>query len=192
MRVIYLMSKSFIFINIYYKRLILLFSIILLGCLQNISAKESLSNVLDTIPTKVGEGRLKVYLWAIYDAELFSTNGHYKADQPHLLKLTYLRDISTDQFANRAIKEMKKQGLKDNNKLKKWYELLMGILPNVKKGDSISVATNGIDSLTFWLNDDWFSSLKDEEFKDAFLNIWLSDKASFIRLRNKLTNTNEP
>ena len=42
----------------------------------------------------LGEGRLRVLFWEIYDASLYATNGVYDPEKPFALSLTYLRGFS--------------------------------------------------------------------------------------------------
>ena len=52
----------------------------------------------------VGEARLRVLLWEVYDSALYTPSGRWLGAGPYQLSLTYLRDIPVEQL----IKETRK------------------------------------------------------------------------------------
>ena len=67
------------------------------------SSRESLSLSTASWPL-VGEARLKVLLWKVYDSALYTPSGRWLGAGPYQLSLTYLRDIPVEQL----IKETRK------------------------------------------------------------------------------------
>ena len=58
----------------------------------------------------LGESRLSVFFWDIYDARLYVQGKTYDPDKPFALSLTYLRDFSGSDIAERSIEEIRQQG----------------------------------------------------------------------------------
>ena len=86
---------------------------------------------------KVGEGRLTVMVWDVYDASLYAPKGEWEEDKPFALKLTYLRDIKGKKIADRTIEEIRKQGFDDEVKLADWHAQLIRIFPDVNEDTSL-------------------------------------------------------
>ena len=68
----------------------------------------------------LGESRLSVLFWDIYDARLYVQDRTYHPDQPFALSLTYLRDFSGPDIAQQSIKEIRQQGFGDESVLDSW------------------------------------------------------------------------
>ena len=135
---------------------------------------------------KVGEGRLSFLLWSIYDAALYAPKGEWHPESPFALKLTYLRDISGKDIADRSIEEIRDQGFTDELKLADWHAQLLKILPNVKKQSSLTgVSTDGAHTI-FHSGDQLLGKIMDAEFTQYFFNIWLGENSSEPELRQQL------
>ena len=71
----------------------------------------------DTLPEimptakKVGEARFKVFLFKIYDAELFAQDGRFDRKGLYALRLNYLLDAKKDRIISSTVKEMKRQNV---------------------------------------------------------------------------------
>jgi hypothetical protein len=61
----------------------------------------------------LGESRLSVLFWDIYDAGLYVTDGIYDPNKPFALALSYLRPFSGSDIAERSIEEIRNQGSDD-------------------------------------------------------------------------------
>ena len=55
-------------------------------------ASSDLALATDVWPL-VGEARLKVFIWKVYDSALFTPSGRWQGGAPYQLSLHYLRDI---------------------------------------------------------------------------------------------------
>ena len=56
------------------------------------ASSDELALATDVWPL-VGEARLKVLIWEVYDSALFTPSGHWQGDAPYRLSLHYLRNI---------------------------------------------------------------------------------------------------
>ncbi len=140
---------------------------------------------------KLGSGRLSVLLWDVYDATLYTSGTHFNSERPFALKLNYLLDLKGVDIAERAVDEMRKQGLNDNGVLNQWSEQMKTIFPDVKEGDSLTGIRNSQGHALFYFNEKYVGSIKDTRFANHFFDIWLGKKTSEPELRNKLLGTNE-
>ncbi len=133
----------------------------------------------------VGEARLSVLWFDVYDASLLSNSGRYNpSSEPLLLKLSYLRDISRE----RLIKETQKQ-LRDQlpeARLASALEGLRAIWPDIEKGDRLAfwLAPNGAGG--FYHNGRFLGEMADEQFNRAFIGIWLAEDSQYPKLAQAL------
>jgi hypothetical protein len=134
----------------------------------------------------VGQSRLTVLLWDIYDASLYAKNGIYHPEKPFALSLRYLRDFEGKDIAERSIQEIKAKGLSDLSTFDTWRKSLLKLFPDVSEGDEI-IGVYGPDKRSlFYLNGNMFGSIDDVELGRLFFDIWLGDDTSEPRLRREL------
>ncbi|MBV1788169.1 chalcone isomerase family protein [Marinobacterium sp. D7] len=136
----------------------------------------------------VGEARLSVLLWEIYDAQLFTPDGRYRGiNAPMLLRIHYLRAMERDDLIDATRDELQQiapelPALVSAQNL----ERLSRIWPDkIRPGDSLSfelTATGG----TFHFNEQPIGRIDDTRFARAFMAIWLADNSSYPRLSRRL------
>ena len=134
----------------------------------------------------VGEARLKVLFWNVYDAKLYAKGGVWKADEPFALSLKYLRDLDGEDIAKRSIEEMRKQDFDDEEAMTRWYDMLVKIIPNVSDTSTIVGIQNADKSTILYHNDDLLGEIPEPLFTQWFFNIWLGEKTSEQKIRRKL------
>lgn len=134
----------------------------------------------------VGEGRLSVFIFDVYDATLWAPQGDFTEQGPFALKLSYLRDIKGRKIAERSIEEMKNIGMQDQEKLERWYQEMLRIFPDVQQGTSLTGVYTDEGHTIFYWNSDKIGVVEDEEFGKYFFDIWLSRETSAPDLRKKL------
>ena len=80
----------------------------------------------EIMPTakKVGEARFKVFLFKIYDAELFAPDGRFDRKSPYALRLNYLLDAKKDRIISSTVKEMKRQKAASSKVIEGWVPLM--------------------------------------------------------------------
>ena len=163
----------------------LLVSIILLAASATASAADYVRNYVPDMDV-VGEGRLTYLFWDVYDATLRAPGGQWQQNAPFALSLSYLRDISGEDIADRSAEEMRNIGVDDEVKIARWHSQMRDIFPNVTEGDTLTgIYTQGRDSV-FYLNGQAIGRIQDPEFGRAFFDIWLSQETSSPDLRSKL------
>lgn len=137
-------------------------------------------------PKPVGEARLEVLFWDVYDATLIAPDGKFDPQTPFALSLTYLREFDGDDIASRSVDEMRKQGMKDEVKLAMWFEQMQQVFPNVDEGQTLTGIVDENQYSHFYFNDNKVGVIEDPEFTTWFFNIWLSEQTSEPKMREKL------
>lgn len=134
---------------------------------------------------KVGETRLSVYFWDVYDAILYSPSGTYQKDQRQALLLSYLRDIEAEDLIETTGEEWQKLEL-DSARHDEWLKKLGSIWPDIKEGDCLLLVEGKDGSAMFYQGDKLLGTIDDKEFTDQFLAIWLSENSRFQSERKEL------
>lgn len=134
----------------------------------------------------IGKGEYYWGFWTVYDAELMSQDGNYDSQKPFALKLTYHMDLDGDKIAERSAKEMRAQNAASEIQLANWQQQMQEIFPDVKEGDFITGINDEDGNAVFLYNGNEVGKIEDAEFAKTFFDIWLSEKTSEPKLRNKL------
>ena len=71
-------------------------------------------------------------------------------------------------------------------KLKAWGEEMLRIFPDIKKGESLIGVSIPGKGAKFYSREKLIASADDPEFAKAFFDIWLSEKTSEPKLRERL------
>lgn len=135
---------------------------------------------------KVGETRLRVMLFRIYDAELYSDNGTYSDANELLLKLQYARNFSASKLAEQTQDEWERMGYPQNEESGQWIQQLESMWPDVSSGDCIVAHRTPDSGITFYGTDGELGKIESSVFADQFLSIWLSEDARFRSSRDEL------
>jgi len=132
---------------------------------------------------KVGEARLKVMFWSVYDSRLFTSNGNYEpGTRPLRLEIEYLLDISADKLIKRTAQEWETMG-REHPAQSQWLDQLAQLWPDVSKGDVLTLEINEEERATFFLNGERLGTMDDADFAQQFVDIWLSPESSRPELR---------
>ena len=150
----------------------------------------SMANPLDDLKI-VGEAKLKVLFWDVYNSSLYSKTGEYQAEQfPQALKINYLRDIDAEDLIERTQDEWEKLGIKQVT-FSQWIPLLTNIFPDIKKGDTLLLSVSENQQSEFFFNGKTIGKITDQTFGKSFLRIWLDENCSYPKVRNKLIGSNK-
>ncbi|MCJ8316041.1 chalcone isomerase family protein [Idiomarina sp.] len=135
--------------------------------------------------SKVGETRLSVLFWDVYDATLYSPSGEYEKSERQALNLNYLRDIDADDLIETTEEEWQKLKL-DSSEHEGWLAKLKDIWPNIKKGDCLLLVESDNGYAEFYQGEELLGTVESQVFTDQFLAIWLSPESRFEDERNEL------
>lgn len=139
----------------------------------------------------VGEARLKVFLWKIYDSSLYSESGFYRGLEPSLtLQINYLRNVNSRQLLNRTQQEWQKMSIATDI-IDDWLMELSAILPDISEGESLTVQVEDDLSSSFYYNSTFLGNVGNPDFTQSFLAIWLSENSSYPELQAQLVGMNE-
>jgi hypothetical protein len=135
---------------------------------------------------KVGEAKLQVLFWDVYNSSLYSQTGEYQVEIfPQALKIDYLRDIDAKDLIDRTQDEWEKLGI-EKAKFSPWITLLTDIFPDIKKGDTLLLNVNENHQSEFFFNGKSIGQITDQTFGKSFLRIWLDENCSYPKVRKKL------
>ncbi|MFQ3189465.1 MAG: hypothetical protein ACI936_000589 [Paraglaciecola sp.] len=139
---------------------------------------------------KVGDAKLKVLFWDVYNSSLYSQTGGYQVGIfPQALKINYLRDIDAKDLIDRTQDEWEKLGI-DAAIFSAWIPLLTKIFPDIKEGDTLLLKVDENLQSEFFFNGETIGQIPDQAFGKSFLRIWLDENCSYPKVRNKLIGLN--
>lgn len=136
-----------------------------------------------------GEGDLRFLGFKVYNARLWTPVKPHSASEVFAIHLVYDMSFKGREIAERSVAEMRKVGYKDEQKLKRWGEEMLRIFPDIKKGDSLIGVSIPGKGAKFYSREKLIAIAEDAEFARAFFDIWLSEKTSEPKLREKLLGT---
>ena len=147
-------------------------------------AQNDLSLATDVWPL-VGEARLKVLIWEVYDSALFTPSGRWQGAAPYRLSLRYLRDIPAAKLVEETEKAWQEQG-RNHPKVNEWLALLGELWPDITEGDNLVFGLNASGDSAFWFNGSPIGSIEDRDFGALFGGIWLDPDTPRPGLRAQL------
>lgn len=139
--------------------------------------------------TKVGQTRLSVLFWDVYDATLYSASGQYKKSERQVLKLHYLRDIDAADLIETTEEEWQKLGL-EASQHDQWLSTLTNIWPDINEGDCLLLVETKNGYSDFYQGNKRLGTVESAAFTEQFLAIWLSPDSRFKEERNELVGAN--
>ncbi|TQF68084.1 chalcone isomerase family protein [Pseudoalteromonas luteoviolacea] len=136
---------------------------------------------------QVGQTARMTYLfWDVYDISLYSPSGDYNPSRPFVLQLTYLRELSGEDIAERSLEEMQKQGFDDKQAGQKWLEQMKRIFPDVDENYTLFGYRTNTGSTKFFNAEGLLGEVNDPLFTQWFFDIWLGKKTSEPKMRRRL------
>jgi hypothetical protein len=135
----------------------------------------------------LGGGLLRVFGFQVYNVYLWTPGGAaFDRNKPYALDLQYLRNFSAKQLAERSIDEMRGQGTGSDAIYPKWLAEMQRVFADVKEGDRLTGVATPTKTAKFFYNGIYRGEVADPAFTDAFFGIWLSEKSSQLRVRDRL------
>ena len=131
----------------------------------------------------VGQARLNVLFWPVYDSRLYSPDGRYaEGARPLRLEIQYLRDVEAQDLLEQTRKEWQRLGTGPAQQ-QQWLASLEQLWPDVSENDVLALVVDEQDRSTFLLNGKPLGTIDDPAFGGEFLAIWLSPETSRPELR---------
>ena len=133
-----------------------------------------------------GEAVMRFFGLKVYDVRLWTPMKPFTHSEPFAVELVYDMALKGKDIAERSVKEMRAQGCSDEAKLRRWGDEMTRIFPDIQQGDTlIGVSIPGKEA-RFYNREKLIASVPDSEFAKAFFDIWVSEKSSEPKLRQKL------
>ena len=151
---------------------------------STVAASSDLALATEVWPL-VGEARLKVFIWEVYDSALYTPSGRWQGDAPYQLSLHYLRDIPAAKLIQETEKAWQEQG-RNHPKQGEWLTLLGDLWPDITEGDNLVFGLNASGDSAFWFNGSPIGSIDDRDFGSLFGGIWLDPDTPRPELRAQL------
>ncbi len=139
----------------------------------------------------VGKARMEYLFWDVYDAELYAPDGVWSKNQPFALSLQYLLELDGEDIASRSVSEMRAQGFDDEATLARWYQKMRSIFPDVDENTRITGIMDRNQHTRFYKNGALIGNIDEPLFGEWFFNIWLSEKTSEPKMRERLLGVNK-
>lgn len=139
---------------------------------------------------RVGQTRLSVLFWDVYDARLFTPDGKFdweqRKQQRKTLVLDYLRDIKAADLVDKTAEEWERLDF-DHQDQQQWLDTLNDIWPDIKEGDCLALVENEDGHADFYQGDKLLGTIENSTFTEQFLAIWLSPESRYEDERDELT-----
>ncbi|MEO1082308.1 MAG: chalcone isomerase family protein [Pseudomonadota bacterium] len=140
---------------------------------------------------KVGEARLRVFLWSIYNSRLYTPSGSYReGDRPLRLEIEYLINVRRAALVERTGDEWDAMGRRHPHK-EVWLTRLNELWPDIQEKDVLSIELDGENRSTFFYNGERLGRIEDPDFGPQFVDIWLSEDSTRPALREALLGDSE-
>ena len=137
-------------------------------------------------PKLSGEGTLKVLMWEVYDLRLYTDGTAFSWQDKFMLEFDYSRELKKESVIDASLKEFKLQPNVTDKDIKAWEVFLEQVIQPVQKGTKASVIWFPKGQIVFNYEGSPPSTIENEDFARAFLNIWLGEKTSRPKLRSQL------
>lgn len=145
-------------------------------------------SVVGAIPDlrPVGEGRLRWFGLHIYDAALWTRSDIVNVNDEFALDIRYARNIPAERLVSTSVKEMRRLGFGDRDRLRDWAGEMARVFPDIRKGDRLTGLNLPGVGARFYHNGQLVGTVSDDQFALAFFSIWLDPRTREPGLRESL------
>lgn len=137
-----------------------------------------------------GEGEMRWFGVDLYRARLWASEARLDFSSPFALELRYSRDFRTDSLVNSSLRELRRLGEDDEQRLARWSRALGQVFPDVRKGESITGVFLPGRGAVFYHQDRLAGDIEDPLLARAFFGIWLDPRTRDPELRAALLGAN--
>jgi hypothetical protein len=134
----------------------------------------------------IGQGTLKVLFFEVYDIRLLADSKPFSWKNKFQLEFEYKREVKKESVIESSVKEIRRQSNVLDKDINQWQEYLEQSIHPVQEGSQATVSWNPNGQITFHYQSSEPTTIEDENFARAFLNIWLGEETSQPKLRNQL------
>ena len=137
-------------------------------------------------PKLIGEGTLKVLMWEVYDLRLYTDGTAFTWQDKFMLEFDYSRELKKESVIDASLKEFKLQPNVSDKYIGEWEAYLEQVIQPVQKGTKATVQWVPEGQIIFHYEGSKPTTIENEKFARAFLNIWLGENTSRPKLRSQL------
>ena len=137
-------------------------------------------------PKLIGEGTLKVLMWEVYNLRLYTDGTAFTWQDKFMLEFDYSRELKKESVIDASLKEFKLQPNVSDKDIGAWEAYLEQVIQPVQKGTKATVQWVPEGQIIFYYEGSKPTTIENEKFARAFLNIWLGEKTSRPKLRSQL------
>ncbi len=139
----------------------------------------------------IGESDLKYFGLKVYRAELWCEKTQFSYEQKFAIHLTYNMNFAKEDLARRSIEEIEKIHALSDLEKKNYYQQLLQIFANVKKGDEKVALFSPKKGVEMYYNNKLIGKINDLKLARLFVDIWLDERGSFPQVTKKLLGKND-
>jgi hypothetical protein len=125
-------------------------------------------------------------MWKVYDLRLLTEGTSFSWNNKFMLEFDYSRELKKESVIDASLKEFKLQPNVTDKDIKDWEVYLEQVIQPVQKGIKASVMWVPKGKIIFDYEGSPSSTIENEDFARAFLNIWLGENTSRPKLRSQL------
>lgn len=134
----------------------------------------------------LGEARLRVLFWHVYDASLWSEARQWSPDSTFALDIRYAIDVRGADLAAKSLELMRRLGHRDEARLARWEKEMSRVFPDIRAGERlVGVNVPGREA-RFYGEKGLLGTVPDADFARAFFAIWLDERTSEPAMRRQL------
>ena len=137
-------------------------------------------------PKLIGEGTLKVLMWEVYDLRLYTDGTAFSWQDKFMLEFDYSRELKKESVIDASLKEFKLQPNVTDKDINAWEVYLEQVIQPVQKGTKARVMWVPEGQIIFDYEGSKPTTIENDKFARAFLNIWLGEKTSRPKLKSQL------
>ena len=142
--------------------------------------------------SRLGTHNLKVWGFKIYNIQLLSESKDFSYQNKFAIISNYQRDFAKDDLIKKSIEEIARiNKINDKTFLQTYQNKLEEIFFDVKKGDRKTAFFDPKNGVKLYFNGKFSGEIKDLIFAKRFVDIWLSDKASYPQMTKDILGKNE-
>lgn len=136
-----------------------------------------------------GEGRMRWFGFALYDARLFVASDFDARDPTasrFVLELTYARRLAGRSIADTSRDELERLGFGSAAERARWHASMLRIFPDVDTGRRIAGVHLPGRGARFYFDGRFIGAIEDPQFARGFFAIWLGPRTRAPALRAAL------
>lgn len=138
----------------------------------------------------IGKSELKFLGLKVYDIDLWCEKPQFSYEEKFAIHIRYNMNFNKEDLAKRSIEEIERIHVLSESDKKNYYQNLLQIFANVKKGDeklAVFIPQKGVE---MFFNNKIIGKISDPKLARLFVDIWLDERGSYPQVTKKLLGKN--